>query len=275
MWPMAQRRKGAPAHAAHPKTGLVGTCAIVESTPATPQPAMKNIALALATTAALAHAPHALAQAGCSSDGAARPVVLFERFISADCASCWTDPATPAPTDGTRTLVLDWIVPGASGDEAPLSAASTRDALERLADLNQAAPRTTDVHVTDASTVAKTPPLRVASGPTFNDYVGTTMAWRSPTGEAGTQGPWQYHLLLVEAVPAGTEGTPTTRNLVRNMLKRTWDRDPKLSKKKQETWNELQPMRIAEGVRAEGLFVVGWVQDAQGRTVATARSVCR
>ena len=236
---------------------------------------MKNLALALTATAALAFAPHALAQAGCSSDGAARPVVLFERFISAECANCWTDQATPAPTDGTRALVLDWIVPGASGDDAPLSAAATRDALERLADLKRAAPRTTDVHVTDANTDPATPALRVASGPTFNDYVGTTMVWRSPQGDAGTQGPWQYHLLLVEAVPAGTEGTPVTRNLVRTMLKRTWDEDPKLSKKKHEAWNELQPMRIAEGVRTEGLFVVGWVQNARGQTVATARSVCR
>ena len=57
------------------------------------------------------------------------PVTLFERFLSADCEACWADPATPAPTPGPGVVVLDWIVPARSGDEAPLSAAATRDAL--------------------------------------------------------------------------------------------------------------------------------------------------
>ena len=58
---------------------------------------MKNIALTLASLSlALAHAPQALAQTHCSSDGAPKPVALFERFISADCEACWGDAATPA-----------------------------------------------------------------------------------------------------------------------------------------------------------------------------------
>ncbi|EJE49649.1 hypothetical protein PMI14_05780, partial [Acidovorax sp. CF316] len=68
------------------------------------------------------HAPHLAAQSSCSSDGVARPAALFERFVSADCESCWADKATPAPS-APGTLVLDWIVPGTQGDNAPLSAA--------------------------------------------------------------------------------------------------------------------------------------------------------
>ncbi|HEY8907459.1 MAG TPA: hypothetical protein VIM63_15640, partial [Rhodoferax sp.] len=57
----------------------------------------------LATT--LAHA-----QSSCNSDGQPTPNALFERFINADCATCWADTVTPVGPPGT--LVLDWIVPG-------------------------------------------------------------------------------------------------------------------------------------------------------------------
>lgn len=94
---------------------------------------MKNIALTLASLSlALAHAPQALAQTHCSSDGAPKPVALFERFISADCEACWGDAATPAPSAKAGAVVLDWIVPSAAGDDAPLSVAATTDALPRL-----------------------------------------------------------------------------------------------------------------------------------------------
>ena len=94
---------------------------------------MKNIALTLASLSlALAHAPQALAQTHCSSDGTPKPVALFERFISADCEACWGDAAPPAPSAKAGAVVLDWIVPSAAGDDAPLSAAATTDALPRL-----------------------------------------------------------------------------------------------------------------------------------------------
>ena len=51
---------------------------------------MKNIAPALTSLLlALSSAPGAWAQASCSSDGAPRPAVVFERFINADCEACW------------------------------------------------------------------------------------------------------------------------------------------------------------------------------------------
>ena len=68
--------------------------------------------------ALLASAPLlALAQSTCNSDGQPQPRVLYERFISADCDSCWA--SAPAHVPGASTLVVDWIVPGRLGDEPP------------------------------------------------------------------------------------------------------------------------------------------------------------
>jgi len=49
----------------------------------------------------------------CSSDDQAAPRVLFERFVNADCESCWSDASTPLAPRGA--LALDWIVPGRQG----------------------------------------------------------------------------------------------------------------------------------------------------------------
>lgn len=226
----------------------------------------------------------AAAQASCSSDGAPRPTALFERFISADCEACWADPATPAPSVPS-TLVLDWIVPGTQGEDAPLAAAASRDGLLRLEELGRGVPTTTDVATASVlrgqhHSHQRTQPLRVAHGLPMNDYLGTGIALRAThAGRASTAGSWQYHLLLVESVPAGTEGTPVARNLVRNMLSGTWNEREQLSKSEQTrsrfAWMDNRPMRIPEGAKAEQLHMVGWVQNAQGEVVAAAQSVCR
>ncbi|MGZ5787668.1 MAG: hypothetical protein ACXWJM_17280, partial [Ramlibacter sp.] len=74
-----------------------------------------------------AFASAAAAQSLCSSDGQPQPVALLERFINADCEACWSDPATPKA--GPHELALDWVLPGAKGDDAPLSPVARRDAL--------------------------------------------------------------------------------------------------------------------------------------------------
>ena len=234
---------------------------------------MKNTAFTLTALLAL-HSPQLAAQASCSSDGTPRPVALFERFISADCAACWSDRTTPAPS--ASALVLDWIVPGTLGDDAPLSAAASTDALDRLQALGRKTPATTDVFT---APVEGTPAarLRVAHGMAFNDYVGTAIAFtpaRAAPGRTAAATDWRFYLLLVEAVPAGTEGSPVARNMVRNMLQGTWIKRNKLFNREQTHWMEARPMRIPDGAQAERLRVVGWVQDAQGRVVAAAQSDC-
>jgi len=249
---------------------------------------MKNTARTLASLVALvfAHAPAAVwAQASCSSDGAPRPTALFERFLSADCEACWTDRATPAPTTGAGTAVLDWIVPGMSGEDAPLAAAAASDALVRLEALGRKPPQATDVHTAAVQAAARPAGLRVAHGMPFNDYLGTAIAFTP--GRPAAPGPLEFYLLLVEAVPAGTDGTAVSRNIVRNMLHGTWGEPGQRpesgpgpgpgpgSGSGPSKWTETRSMRIPEGAQAERLRMVGWVQDAQGTVVAAAQSTCR
>lgn len=200
----------------------------------------------------------------CSSDRQPRPVAVLERFINADCDACWSDPATPAAKQGE--LALDWIVPGARGDDAPLSMAQSRDALDRLAALGRAVPAQAD---SVRKPVAATRSVRVAQGVPFNDYVGTSIALTPGRG-----GPWNAWLLLVEKLPAGAEGSPVARNLVRNVFRPDWDGQRPLTPKEQARLEDARAMQIHEGVKASRLRVVALVEDTQGRIRAIARSEC-
>jgi hypothetical protein len=215
--------------------------------------------------AALAASFAAHAQSSCSSDGQPRPAALMERFISADCESCWSDAQTPRA--GRNEIALDWIVPGAKGDDAPLSAAASRDAVSRLESLHRAMRERSEVarHAVTAASRRS----RVAHGLPFNGYVGASIELKPGTG-----GPWNAWLALVETIPAGTEGTPVARNLVRNVLQVTWEAKPPLSKDAQTRWFESRPLSIPEGVDPKRLRVVGWIEDARGRLVGAAQSAC-
>jgi hypothetical protein len=203
------------------------------------------------------------ANALCTSDDVPQPTALLERFISADCAECWRDPATPKP--GKRTAVLDWIVPGQKGDAAPLSAVASFDALERLRHLRQAPPeRSTSVASRRQGGAA---PLRLAQGQAFNDYIGTSIELREHRGEA-----WQAWLLLVEKLPAGTEDSPVARNLVRNVFRADWSKNaghgPGLLA-------ENRAMQIHEGARPDRLRLLAVLQDGRGRIRAITQTECR
>ena len=161
---------------------------------------MRTTTLAFAALIACSsHLPQALAQtqSACSSDGQPQPLALVERFISADCEACWSDPAHPTPSAQANVVTLDWIAPGTLGDDAPRSAAATRDALQRLDTLARAVPPRTDAHI---ATVQQAPAhsdayLRVGHGPPVNDYLGATIAFQPARGMAA-RGPWTYYLLL-------------------------------------------------------------------------------
>ena len=189
----------------------------------------------------------------------------MERFISADCDACWRDARTPRP--GRGELALDWIVPGRRGADAPLAAGATRDAVPRLDELGlptAAADQTSRLSASSANRQ-----LRVARGPSFNGYMGASIELKPGSG-----GPWRAWLLLVEALPAGTEGSPVARNLVRNALQPDWDGQRPLSKKEQLRLFESRPLSIPEGADPRRLQVVGWVQDGRGRIRAIAQSRC-
>jgi hypothetical protein len=210
------------------------------------------------------------AQSYCASDGQPRPAQLLERFINADCDSCWTDPTTPKP--GAGAIALDWIVPGAKGDDAPLAAAASRDGLTRLQALRQPPP----ARASTASHRVKALPgssLRVAHGLALGDYLGVSIELK-PIPRAAKGQSWTAWLALVETLPDGTEGSPVARNLVRNLFHPNWDGRKQLSKDEQNRFFEQRSMRIAPGVDASRLRVIGWVEDQTGQVVAAAASQC-
>jgi hypothetical protein len=223
----------------------------------------------LATLALLAALPPAQAQSFCASDGQSRPVQLMERFINADCGTCWADPATPVPA--RNAVALDWVAPGRQGDDAPLSAVATRDALARLESLGQGVPANSQT-VAHAIKGIQGAGLRVAHGLPVADYLGASIELK-PVAPAAWQ-PLTAWLALVETLPAGLEGSPVERNLVRNVLSRNWDGRKQLSKDEQNRLFESRSMNIAPAANPERLRVIGWVEDEKGRVLLAAQSRC-
>jgi hypothetical protein len=207
----------------------------------------------------------ARAQSSCSSDGQPRPAALLERFINADCEPCWRAAGTTRPARGE--LALDWVTPGSRGDDAPLSAVALREAGARLESLRLTPPplRRDVGHRVRPGTGE----LRVAHGQPFNGYIGTSIEL-----ERGRGGPLQAWLLLVEQLPAGTEGSPVERNLVRSVLQLNWDAATPRSESHPDSYFETRPMAIPRGADASRLRVVGWIQDDRGRLRAVAASGC-
>ncbi|HET8747437.1 MAG TPA: hypothetical protein VFM98_17690 [Ramlibacter sp.] len=203
------------------------------------------------------------AQALCTSDDVAPVKTVVERFLRADCVDCWRTGAAAQPA--ADTLVLDWIVPAPQGEDAPLSAAESDAALERLAALRQRPPRS--VATVTSRQEGQPVPVRIALGEAVNDYVGASIE----LPEGGRE-PWQAWLLLVERIPAGVEGTPLPRLLVRKVFR-------------PEAWAsagrpagplaESRSMQLPASARPERLRLVAVVHDARGRIRAITQTECR
>ena len=113
----------------------------------------------------------------------------------------------------------------------------------------------------------------MARGLALSGYVGASIALKPvPTqGKARVLTAW---LALVETLPAGLEGSPVDRNLVRNVFQSTWKLPVKLSKTEQNHLFDQRSMSVAEGVNPDRLRVIGWLTDERGRVLAAAESVC-
>ncbi len=243
--------------------------------------------------AALLLSSPAQAQSSCSSDQQPSPSAIIERFISADCDSCWTRSSLPQPAKGQASL--DWIVPSPRGDEAALSAAASTDATARLQALAlpwtaiQADMQTSTRLAMPARSKAAQNSVRVAHGLPFNGYIGASIqfmpsaALRShaltPTKLTALHHSTTVsaYLVLIETLPAGAEGSNVERNLVRNVLTTSWDLRQQLARPTQEGVKPLfesRPMSIPQGSNPERLRVLGWVQDANGKVLASAQSRC-
>ena len=229
-----------------------------------------TLLLAVVVLAPLASLGTAHAQSFCASDGQPKPAQLLERFINADCDSCWKDPATPKAKKGQ--LALDWVTPGSQGDDAPMSAIASRDALARLESLKKQPPATSSAQTQTVRSV-KGARLRVAHGLPLADYVGASIELKPGPGSARGQN-WTAWLALVETLPAGTEGSPVARNLVRNMFQAPWNVRKQLLKTERPRFFDQRSMSIAPGVDASRLRMIGWVEDQNGQIVAAAASQC-
>jgi hypothetical protein len=251
------------------------------------------------------------AQSSCSSDGQ-RPVPLLqERFTSADCQACWGQVVNTGAA-ATGTLSIDWIVPSARGDAAPLSAAANTDASARLFALGRSAPEGGSAPLSANDEVERsvgTPAqhalqgarLRVAHGLPFGGYIGTSVELVLPVNsrrplDVRDIGVLKAHLLLVESIPAGVDGTPIARNLVRSSAEVLWDGreqlsldqhlrndrryDGVLSDRNQRLlrpgarFYASQVLSIPEGAKPERLGVVGWVEGS-GNVLVAAQSRCK
>jgi hypothetical protein len=214
-------------------------------------------ALSLATTglAALAACP-------------AQQAVVQEVFIAADCARCWSalPPPQPGASAGTPGWRLDWISPTTA--DAPLAAAALPEAAERAA------------RAGDTSAVAGRPSalrLQVTSGPAWNGYFGLQMslqAARAGSNRAGLPAGSTAWLALVELLPAGTDGSPGARALVRSVAGPLPVDGLATTPSPNQAPSHLRALRWPEGARPERLQARAWIEAPTGQVLLMAADRC-
>jgi hypothetical protein len=203
----------------------------------------------LASALTLATAAHAQCPAPIAT-------ALVERFISADCEACWATGSAPKGAP----FVLDWIVPSARGDDAPLSAAELVEATARAGTL----PPEGSLQRRHALPARRGLRVGVQHGPAWNGYIALQLHVQRE-GAALPAGAMGY-LALVESVPAGEEGTPVERRLVRVLA------GPLTLDNAQKSTKHLVALRIPYGAKVERLGSAGWIQDLSGQVIAVARA---
>jgi len=239
-----------------------------------------GLAAALATGLAAAAAnPHPNATA-LPVDCPAGAHAIVEHFLSADCGECW-DAAPPAqgasrapggepPEAGGWSL--DWLVPTASGDAAPLSPASLPESAERLARLGpylaarlQAPPGGFDTR-TPLAPPDRAHRMWVHSSLPFKGYFGVQMHARGlwPAGATGWVG-------LVDPVPAGTDGSSIARNVVRVL---TGPVKLPAGAAAKDGVDPLFALRWPEMANPGGLMAVAWIEGRDGRILQVASDRC-
>ena len=191
------------------------------------------------------------AQAQCTAPMAS---ALLERFIPADCASCWSAAAVPAGAP----FVLDWIVPSPRGDEAALAPAAIAEAIARAGEM--ARPGTKDRRASLPALLGLV--VEVEDGPGWSGYVGLQLRVRHaanalPAGAVG-------YLALVENVAAGEEGAKVERRLVRVLA------GPLPLDGTRPVTEHLLALRVPQGANVGRLGAVGWVERAPGQVIALA-----
>ncbi|HUG23123.1 hypothetical protein [Piscinibacter sp.] len=215
---------------------------------------MRSLFIRVAGCTALSLVVAEAAAAGCDAPS---PKILLERFVPADCESCWASAKDQEqPSD---VLVLDWITP--AGDAAPMASAALPSALTRLGSTpaKETALRSATLVKSGAS------PLRVVDGPAWNGYVALQLSVERraalPPGAVA-------YAALVERVPAGSEGSAIARQLVREVVGPLSLHE--LASK--ERVQHMHAVRLPPTDRPERLASVAWVETADGRVIAASQS---
>jgi hypothetical protein len=193
---------------------------------------------------------------------AQRPQVMLERFIPADCTACWqAPPPQVAGTESKPALAIDWIVPSASGDNAPMATAALPEAVARAGAIRSDEALTASHPLSSRSSLA----VRVADGVAWHGYIGISLAITYDASRPLPDGLVAY-AALVERIPACEEGTPVARRLVRSLI-------GPLALTGLAPGEHRLAARLPDVNRPERLSVIGWVETAKGRIIAAAASV--
>ena len=204
--------------------------------------------------------PTATATPACPRAGAA----VGERFISADCADCWSAADVGAVQPGT--WLFDWIAQTSAGTEAPLAAASNSEAQDRAQRAGGPSPTGMQV-LTVRSTLLRTAGLKlsVQSGPAWNGYFGLRLEARGrvPAGSSA----W---LALVEQIPANAEGSVAERQLVRSVAGPL----PLDTLRPDRATSHLRALRWPETAQPTRLQARGWIEAPDGALLAIATDRC-
>ncbi|HEX6016488.1 MAG TPA: hypothetical protein VFZ28_00145 [Burkholderiaceae bacterium] len=214
--------------------------------------------LAAALLSTTAHGDETAAR--CPSTDAA----VLERFISAECEACWSDASVAQPADGQ--WLLDWIVPSARGEAAPLSSAAPAEARDRAQRALQTPPTDHRASVQRSAARRASPlQLSVISGPAWYGYLAVQLdaAGRVAVGAS-------VWVALVETVAPGTEGTAVPRELVRALAGPL----PADDLRRGQPWQYQLAMRWPETAKPARLRARAWIEDARGRIVAMAGERC-
>ena len=213
------------------------------------------VALALASTTMSAHSE------------CAAPRELLERFIPAECESCWRAiPPAPQPSQPGAAFVLDWIVPAAGGAQTQLSHAAIAEAASRVTRAgnlrgDEVLTQSTPLNVRSALR------LKVEDGPAYNGYVALKIEASYDSPRPLPQGLAAY-LALVERIRAGDDGSPVARQLVRTVVG-PFSLEGLAPGRKID---HLRATRLPANIKAENLATVGWLETPAGRVLAVAAS---
>jgi hypothetical protein len=212
----------------------------------------------------LGAAAAALAQPAAAPDCPRAGAAVVERFISADCADCWSAADVAAAPPGS--WLFDWIPHTNAGTDAPLAAAANNEAKERAQRAGGPSP-TGAQSLTVRSTLPHSAGLKlnVQSGPAWNGYFGLRLEARGrvPAGSSA----W---LALVELIPANAEGSVAERQLVRSVAGPL----PLDALRAGRATSHLRALRWPETAQPTRLQARGWIEAPDGALLAIATDRC-